>query len=195
MEIYPEDFWMTFKKSWAPQPGWLSPEVAQHASRQPPVHAAATSRRPNGCNDEALGAPNIEGDDTGSSNGGKDGPVLVERRKKKPAACASGTSRIGCAPQVRRLEVNRPARSLRGRCVPGQVNDALPDIGKRTRQMNQENVVVLRPRLRDYTYADYLLSALRSMFEAQAAGQKELLAARIKLVSHLLEDIGRRRAD
>jgi hypothetical protein len=32
------------------------------------------------------------------------------------------------------------------------------------------------------------------MFEAQAAGQKELLKVRIKLVSHLLEDIGRRRA-
>jgi hypothetical protein len=158
MDIYPEDFWMTYKNSWAPQPGWLSPDAASLAPRERAVR-------------EAASAADLKNDAAQSSDAGEDRPVFTERRKKKPVA----------------------RRPFRGRRVPVQDHELLFHAGRQRDKMNLENVVVLRPRFRDYTYADYVLSALRSMFEAQAAGQKELLLARIKLVSHLLEDIGRRR--
>jgi len=191
MEIYPEDFWMTYKNSWAPQPGWLSTDAAGLASRQKPVREPASSQ-PKG---EAPGATDCENDASHTSGAGEDQPVFIERRKKKPVASISGTSRGGCGPSLRRLETHSSGRTLRGRCVPVRDNDLPPDGGPRRGATTLDNVVVLRPRHRDYTYADYVLSALRSMFEAQAAGQKELLMARIKLVSHLLEDIGRRRQE
>jgi len=191
MDIYPEDFWMTYKNSWAPKPGWLSTDVASLASRRQPVREVAQSR----CQGDAAGAADFSNDATGSSEAGEDRPVFVERRKKKPVSSISGPSRTGSTPSARRLEANNSARKLRVRCVPVQDTDLLRAAGEQSRKIDVDNVVALRPRPRDYTYADYVLSALRSMFEAQAAGQKELLMARIKLVSHLLEDIGRRRQE
>jgi len=160
---------MTYKNSWAPKPGWLSADAATLASRQKPVRQAAPGRK----KEESNSAPDFQNDATQSPEAGEDRPAFIERRKKKPVA----------------------RRPFRGRCMPVQDPELLAHLGEEREKMNLQNVVVLRPRLRDYTYADYVLSALRSMFEAQAAGQKELLMARIQLVSHLLEDIGRRRQE
>lgn len=176
MDIFPEDFWMTYKNSWAPKPGWLSTDAAGLACRQKPARTPEA------------------GPEAGPV-AGKDRPVFIERRKKKPVSSVSGTSRGASSPSVLRPEASGSGRPLRGRRAPVQDADLFGDMGLQTGKMNLENVVVLRPRLSDYTYADFVLSALRSMFEAQAAGQKELLTARIKLVSHLLEDIGRRRRE
>jgi hypothetical protein len=188
MDIYPEDFWMTFDTSWAPQPGWLGTDDAGPAHPIPTAVQALASGRGKG---DATRGMDVERAAAVASRGAGKGPVVPGSRKKKPAACASTTRPVS----AQRREKSGPGKALRYRLVPARGTEVSPKPGRRGGTTGLENVVVLRPRTRDYTYADYVLSALRSMFEAQAAGEKDLLIARVKLVSHLLEDIGRRRRD
>jgi hypothetical protein len=188
MDIYPEDFWMTFNESSAPQPGWLATHEAVAACRAtaPPGHAPAQRRR----KAQTKPVQDCNGSAAGQADADADVPAFVERRKKKPATRTSFAPRMEHAGVIKRPDGKSPAKVVQVRLAPLQGAGGFPQAGSVT----ANNVVELRPRARDHTYADFVLSALRSMFEAQAAGQKELLKVRIKLVSHLLEDIGRRRA-
>jgi len=68
-------------------------------------------------------------------------------------------------------------------------NPAPPvDAGKNSRSFSAENVVELRPHARDHAYADCILSALCAACEAHAAGNDELLMARIRELYHLYDD-------
>jgi hypothetical protein len=64
-------------------------------------------------------------------------------------------------------------------------------IRNKRRKVQQGNVVELRPRRLDEICASEILNALCAACEAHAAGEDELLMARIKMLYHMFDDVVR----
>jgi hypothetical protein len=161
METNIQDIWMILKDNWVPRPGWLGNDIACLAA--PEIQSPETQADALGGRREAQIAPQGARDPSTSKN--ESLPIGRPKRKNKPA------SRPAIVP---------PA--IRG-------SHSYADSGRSDPWSRAGNVVEFRPRARDYAYADCLLEALCAACEAQAAGQDDVMMARIRQLYHLFEDV------
>jgi hypothetical protein len=161
MDKSQQDIWMILRENWVPRPDWLSNDTASLASSGvQPIERQAEA--PGGRAEVPISS--LE-PGTARASKHENLPYGAEGSKKKPIARQAGVS-----------AANRKLRSSAGR-------------GRSGRGSTTGNVIELWPRARDYAYADCILIALCSACAAQAAGQDEIMMARIRQLYHLFEDV------
>ncbi len=180
METEPKHIWTILKTSWTPQPRWLSDEgfePASPAGHAPIVLAPGQHRH--------AGEPaSFEGGVEGSLPEKTHSPAK-ERRKIHRDLHAGSSVRDLCIEPVKEKSFVEPAI---GPCRPARETKAALKLRNRTRNVQVDNVVDLRPRQRDEVCATEILNALRAACEAHNAGNEEVMMARIKMLYHLFDD-------
>jgi hypothetical protein len=162
VKTFPEDVWTILKRSWAPQPGWLSGEDGD---------LSCSSER-------AAGVPEY-----GRAGGTRQADCMtaltgdVPRTLKAKGKTQRGVRHVGSA----RGEAT-------GRYGPAPETPLPRTIRMRKRPAGMGNVVELRPYLRDEICATEILKSLLAACEAHAAGDDELMMARIKNLYHMYEN-------
>jgi hypothetical protein len=161
MDMTHQDIWTIVKENWVPRPGWLSNDRACLAVSSVQLQ----KNRANVQVERQAGQIAAHENDSGFACKNENLPDRADRRKRKPL------SRAGAAPADDRM--------VRSSAKDGRID----------RVSRMGNVIELRPHARDYVYADRILRAICAACEAQAAGEDEIMMARIRELYHLFEDV------
>jgi len=121
----------------------------------------------------------------------EDAPSFKDRRKQRAVFSPGDATRAGGDKPAKRPWAIGPRVKGRSGRVPAEQARDLLDFGTEAGKINVDNVVDLRPRLLEHSYAERLLEAVCAACEAQATGQRQLLMLRIKQVYHLFDDLER----